>query len=145
MKRDNRLKITPYGLLHMFTSDDMYKQHFYVILGRSGPTGKTWLATKLKEFGYNAIELSEGIGELVQYNDDRNHIRFDPIDKTVIIVLNELVRERKPKKEIKIVLDDDVSSINLITNIKDGNGLLMTQSKHLLSDLENGDEFDLRI
>lgn len=138
------LKITPYSLLHMFTSNDMYKNYTYIILGRPGPTGKTWLTTELKKAGYNAMELSEFVGELIRYDDDRNHIRFDPIDDVVIIVLNKPL-ERKAKKEITLILDDDVTSINLIANITDGIGEPAVQSRHLLSNLEDGDKFDLRI
>jgi hypothetical protein len=95
MTKINEINITPERLLKVFTSDDIYKQNFYVILGKQGPTGKTWLATNLKEHGFNVMELSEFIGELVEYNDNNNHIRFDPLDNTVIIVLNKRLERIK--------------------------------------------------
>ena len=60
----------------------------YIICGRSGPTGKTWLCNRLQEAGYNAVEISEGINYLVEYRDNRNHIS-DMGFNQVIIVLNK--------------------------------------------------------
>lgn len=60
----------------------------YVILGRSGPTGKTWLRTQLIEEGYNAVELSEDIIGLVEYKDSKNHFIVNRMQKMVIVVLN---------------------------------------------------------
>ena len=65
----------------------------YVILGRSGPTGKTWLRTQLVEAGYNAVELSEDIIWLVEYTDDKNHFIVNRMQKMVIVVLNRSIRE----------------------------------------------------
>lgn len=65
----------------------------YVILGRSGPTGKSWLREHLVEAGYNAVELSEDIIGLVEYTDDKNHFIVNRMQKMVIIVLNRSIRE----------------------------------------------------
>lgn len=135
---------TPQEILNMIIKNEIYKNYSFIIMGKSGPTGKTWLTHELRERGYNATEISEHINDLVEYKDNRNHVILKYTRNLIFIILNRPL-ERKPKKEIKLVLDDDVSSINLVTNVKDGNGLLMAQSKHLLSDFENGDEFDLRI
>lgn len=60
----------------------------YIILGKSGPTGKTWLWNKLRECGFNAFEITEDIlRSNVTFEDDRNHCIVD-IDH-VTIILNE--------------------------------------------------------
>lgn len=144
MRNQDGLGLTPYGIFKALTSDETYKKNCYIIMGRPGPTGKTWLTHKLKEHGYNAVELSEFLCELLRYDDDKNHIRFDTLNNTVIIVLNKPLRDIKPKKKITIILDEDVYSVNVTTNVRDGIGELAVQSKHVLSDLEDGDGFDLR-
>ena len=64
----------------------------YVILGKPGPTGKTYLYNKLVALGYNAIDISEGImlSNAVEYKDDANHIVELPFDYTVIILNQKL-------------------------------------------------------
>lgn len=69
----------------------------YVILGRSGPTGKTWLRNYLVEAGYNAVELSEDIIGLVEYKDDKNHFIVNRMQKMVLIVLNHSIRKEIAK------------------------------------------------
>lgn len=64
-------------------------QYSYIILGRPGPTGKTWLYNGLKLNGYKAFELSEDIIGLVDYRDDDNHYLIDDTKKQVIIILNK--------------------------------------------------------
>lgn len=61
----------------------------YIICGRSGPTGKTWLKKALKDFGYNVIELSEDLINLVEYNDDKNHFIVNGMENSVLIILNK--------------------------------------------------------
>ena len=61
-----------------------------VILGRTGPTGKTTLCNKLDEEGYKVIEISESMAGLIQYNDGKNH--YIENDYYNVIVLNERVR-----------------------------------------------------
>ena len=65
-----------------------------VILGRPGPTGKTWLCNTLKQHGFNAVEISDEMAHLVDWMDiSRNHCFVDLEDKHVVVVLNkELVR-----------------------------------------------------
>lgn len=65
------------------------KSWTYIILGRSGPTGKTFLYNMLKKNGYNAIEISEDIWDLVNFLDAENHYRIDYLKKQVTIVLNK--------------------------------------------------------
>lgn len=70
-----------------------YADYTYVIMGRPGPTGKTWLRNQLVEAGYKAIELSEDLVGLVYYKDDGNYFRVNHMKKTVLIVLNRSIRE----------------------------------------------------
>ena len=66
------------------------RDYTVVILGKSGPTGKTWLCTALKEHGFNAVEISEDIMYLVDYGlDDRNHCFVNHEQKLVTVILNE--------------------------------------------------------
>jgi hypothetical protein len=74
------------------------KDYTYIILGKSGTTGKTWLWNGLRLHGFNAIELSECItvdlctALMVQYIDDNNHFFIDKLNKQVVIVLNRNIR-----------------------------------------------------
>lgn len=136
--------MSPQEILNMIIEiKERYRDRIFIIMGKSGPTGKSWLTYALRIHGFNAIEISEDISGLVDFKDDFNHF-IDDEYKKIVIVLNKSL-EIKPKKKITIILDDDVSSINVTTNVKDGIGEPMVQSKHLLSNLENGDKFDLRI
>ena len=67
---------------------DSGKVGTYVILGKPGPTGKTWLCKKLVDSGYNAIEISEGIvlSNAIEYKDNDNHIVELPCGNTIIIL-----------------------------------------------------------
>lgn len=49
---------------------------------------------KLKEYGYNAAEFSEFVGDLLNYKDDDNHVVIDPIDKVMFIILNKPLERR---------------------------------------------------
>lgn len=61
----------------------------YIIMGKSGPTGKTFLCDMLKRNNFNAIELSEDVIDLVEYNDNKNHYKVDYARKLLLIVLNK--------------------------------------------------------
>lgn len=75
-------------LLHAEVQVRMGRKPTYIICGKSGPTGKTWLWNKLRGAGYNAIEISEGINYFVDYNDDQNHM-YDMGFNQFLIVLNK--------------------------------------------------------
>jgi hypothetical protein len=60
----------------------------YIIMGRSGCTGKTYLKDCLGSRGFRALELSEDIYKYISY-DDKNHYIVNDLDKTVIVILNE--------------------------------------------------------
>lgn len=67
------------------------REWVYIITGRPGPTGKTFLCNKLKENGYNSIEISEDTGRSVKYFGDRNTFNVNYEKKQVVIVLNRLI------------------------------------------------------
>lgn len=70
-----------------------------VVLGKVGPTGKTWIAERLREIGFTAVEISEHVTTLVEYTSNRNYYMFDHWQKLIIIVLNEpLEKEIYSKK-----------------------------------------------
>lgn len=86
------------------TTEDIYHRIVYdrtitpddytcIITGRSGPTGKSWLASQLNTIGYTAIEISEplGISGTVTFNGNENHFIIDDFRKTVVIVLNRIL------------------------------------------------------
>lgn len=87
--QDVRGCITPSELLRKIIRDpSISRDYTYVVLGKGGPTGKTWLTSALSQGGYRAIEISERITGLVDYLDSDNHCMVDHFHKTVIIVLN---------------------------------------------------------
>jgi hypothetical protein len=69
--------------------EDNEKEYTYIILGRSGATGKTWIYTGLIKYGFTAFEISENVGNLLDYRDNKNHFIVDDLHKQVIIVLNQ--------------------------------------------------------
>ena len=85
-------EVTPDDILKHILNFNSRRDGTYVILGKPGPTGKTYLCNKLVALGYNAIEISEGImlSDAVEYKDDANHIVELPFDYTVIILNQKL-------------------------------------------------------
>lgn len=69
-----------------------YKDYTRVILGKNGPTGKTWLWNQMKSKGFNVIEISEPLLRLVNYTDDRNHVLVNDFHKVILIALNHSLR-----------------------------------------------------
>ena len=73
-----------------------------VILGRPGPTGKTWLCNILTQHGFNAVEISAELTHIIGWGAaidpsvidvNRNYCLVDLEDKHIVVVLNkELVR-----------------------------------------------------
>lgn len=80
--------LSPSRILYEIENDPYIKDYTYVILGKSGPTGKTWLWNKLKSRGFTVIEISEYIHRLVNYTDTDNYCLVDHFNKAIIIVLN---------------------------------------------------------
>lgn len=69
---------------------DMGEDRTFVICGKPGPTGKTWLWNELRKAGHNAIEISDGLGGLVDFRDDNNYLR-DIGFRTAVVILNKPV------------------------------------------------------
>ena len=70
-------------------------EYTYIVLGRTGPTGKTWLCKRLHKLGYSAFEISEDIWGIVSYIDDENHVRIDYNRKVCTIILNAPIKESR--------------------------------------------------
>lgn len=85
--------MTPAEVLRFIREMKNGKEYVYIILGKPGPTGKSWLCARLNELGYNAIEISEDIGGFVKYDDTDTHFRGDHFSKHVTIVLNRPLSE----------------------------------------------------
>ena len=69
------------------------KDWTYVIFGCGGPTGKSYLWNNLISLGYNAIELSEDVGPLLDYHDRKNHYLIYEQSKCLVIILNKRLPE----------------------------------------------------
>lgn len=76
-------------IFNEINSSPFLKDYTFIITGKIGPTGKTWLTNKLRESGYTAIEITDQLYTLVDYTfPDRNAVHFDRINRTAVIVLN---------------------------------------------------------
>ena len=81
--------MSPSRILEIFVSaKGMYQDYTFVIMGRSGPTGKTWLYNQLRNHGFNAFEISEHIYDKVDYHDNDNYYIPDHPYKQIVIILN---------------------------------------------------------
>lgn len=69
----------------------MGEKPLYIICGKPGPTGKTWLWNALRQAGHNAVEITDAIGPFVDYRDNENHIHDGGFGQ-VVIVLNKPLR-----------------------------------------------------
>lgn len=87
--------LTPPRILRYFIESPFYgmehKTHPYtfIVLERGGPTGKTWITTGLKNYGYPAFEITESVYNFIDYCDGKNHVIKNDVDRTIVIVLNE--------------------------------------------------------
>lgn len=64
----------------------------YIVDGNRGPTGKSWLTIKLREHGYNALDVSELLlNHDYNYTNDSNTVSIDRDSKVVYIVLNAIL------------------------------------------------------
>lgn len=79
--------LTYFSTNRFFQTEHTKRPYTFFILGRPGPTGKTWLTNILKRDGFMAFELSDSVSNLVEYKDDQNHVIED--DRNIIIVLNK--------------------------------------------------------
>lgn len=79
-------------LLHADLRASMGEKRTYIICGRTGPTGKTWLWNELRRAGHNAIEISEGLNGFVDYHDNKNHM-LECCFGCIIVILNKPLDE----------------------------------------------------
>lgn len=85
----NAKNLTPNEILKQILKErDMSSISEYIILGKSGPTGKTWLWDHLRKNGLNATDLSEQLIGLVKYSDNNNHYIGPILGNKALIVLN---------------------------------------------------------
>ena len=81
--------MSPSKILYTFTNaKGMYQYYTFIIIGRPGPTGKTWLCEQLRNHGFNAVDISESIYDKVNYNDNDNTYIPDHLCKQIVIILN---------------------------------------------------------
>lgn len=90
MKGKNDSKnFSPEFILSIVKDDpEVIKNYRFIVMGKTGPTGKTWLTEQLRKIGCDAIELSEDISGYVEYKDSQNHYLIDPFKKITVIILN---------------------------------------------------------
>ena len=106
-------KLTPNDILQFIKNNHEYfKDDTFIILGRPGPCGKTWLYNQLKNSGYNAIEPNEfllrthiSFVSLIDVDRRKNTIiGKEPYDsrvreeKVTYILLYEILDKYKNKK-----------------------------------------------
>jgi hypothetical protein len=91
-------KLTPSRILRYFVDDGMFRDSHeqkpwtFIIFGRRGPTGKSWLCNGLKLYGFNAYEITESIYPVVTFTDERNHVIENEMNRTIVIILNESLK-----------------------------------------------------
>lgn len=98
-------RMTPSEILRWITNacicEKRAKEMTYIILGKPGPTGKTWLTQALRDRGYKAIEISEEVYDMVDYHDDKNHFIEDPYGRHVTIILNRPCAKKKIEDNVQ--------------------------------------------
>lgn len=82
--------LSPSGILRHITHSRLLNDgHYtYLITGKVGPTGKTWLHKQLTDRGYSSIEIPQEIYQWSNFHDDKNHFIVDDSRNAVLIVLN---------------------------------------------------------
>lgn len=94
-------KLTPPRILRYFIEDTLFKTehekrpYTFIVIGKVGHTGKTWTTIGLRKYGFNALELSESIYNLVDYRDRKNHVIEDEFERTITIILNETLEDKQ--------------------------------------------------
>lgn len=84
-------KLTPKNIYYQILKNGIPQDddYIFVILGKPGPSGKTWLCNQLRGLGYTVYELTHGVHNFIDFTDEKNHYVVDHIEKQVIIILNE--------------------------------------------------------
>lgn len=85
--------MTPDTILSLIKSSPQESKHKIIVMGRVGPTGKSYLTEQLRSAGYDAVEISEMTAGLVDYPDFENHYICDLDSKTTIIILNHYLKQ----------------------------------------------------
>lgn len=76
------------------------EQYTYVIMGKPGPTGKSWLCKQLKDRGFKAVE-SDYLNLLYRTDINKNYYFVYPDVKTIVIVLNRTIMPKAYLKDGK--------------------------------------------
>lgn len=68
-------------------------EYVCIVAGRGGPTGKSWITSRLNTKGYTAVEVTEPllVSGAVSFNDNQNHLVIDDFRKSVVIILNKIL------------------------------------------------------
>ena len=82
--------LSPAGIRHHIRHSRLLNMNHYtyLITGKVGPTGKTWLHKQLTALGYSSIEIPQEIYQWSNFHDNRNHFIVDESRNAVLIVLN---------------------------------------------------------
>ena len=81
-------------LSHILTVHESTK-YTYIILGKCGPTGKTWLYTQLRSRGFNVFEITEDVASVGMTVEGSNSNQFIVNEqfKQITIILNRPLNE----------------------------------------------------
>ena len=71
------------------------KDYTYIIAGKPGPTGKTWLCQRFILDGYKAVEITQSLMFTCNYLYDHNEYHINPDNRTVVIILNRPLKKEK--------------------------------------------------
>lgn len=88
---------SPSRALHtILERPQMYpKDYTYIVLGKIGPTGKTWLTNALIDNGYKAFDLTESLYKLIDYPEDtidNNWFSVNHTQKFIVIILHRRIK-----------------------------------------------------
>ena len=99
----NKKDISHVDILEKIKSRPDRDKYTYIILGKCGPTGKTWLTRQLQDIGLNAVEITDYLlGAFVRIDTDNKHNYFitDDYKNVVTIVLNSPIEWRSYEQRI---------------------------------------------
>ena len=85
----NRMYRTASDIYRAITSRPELKGYTVIIVGKTGPTGKSTLCKLLVNSGIKAIDISESLNGYVKYSDSyENTVNIDHYDESILVVLN---------------------------------------------------------
>lgn len=84
---------TPQTLLERIANSETASEYTYIITGKNGPTGKSWLCRELRRRGFKAFEINESLFRYVriEFCDNCNHYVINELENSMLIILNERV------------------------------------------------------